>query len=82
MEHQQSTGSAWPEPPKFYKRYTTENLERLKQAQATDEYPEEPIKQPHLPDFSLRLLEPPAPPTDTYVVFDQSWQVKENHVWY
>jgi hypothetical protein len=29
----------------------------------------------------LRLLEPPAPPTDTYVVFDQSWQVKERNGW-
>ncbi|KAI8339502.1 mediator of RNA polymerase II transcription subunit 7 [Chlamydoabsidia padenii] len=78
MEQHQSTGSAWPEPPKFYKRYTTANLERLKQAQATNEYPDEPIKLPHLAEFSLRLLEPPAPPTDMYVVFDQSWQVHDH----
>ncbi|KAI8099618.1 mediator complex, subunit Med7 [Halteromyces radiatus] len=74
---QQSTGSAWPEPPKFYRRYTKANLERLKHAQAINDYSEEPIKQPHMVDFSLRSLEPPEVPTDDYVVFDQHWKVQD-----
>lgn len=70
----QSTGSAWPDPPYLYKRYTKDNLERLKEAQKTGEFPEEAIHQPPLEDFDLRDLEPPKPPTDAYTVFDQHWQ--------
>ncbi|CAO3591012.1 unnamed protein product [Absidia cylindrospora] len=77
MEERQSTGSAWPEPPKFYKRYTTANVERLKQAQTTQEYPNEPIKHPHLPDFLLRSMDPPVPPTESYAVFNQNWKVHD-----
>ena len=68
MEEQQSARSAWPDPPTYYKRYTTENLELLKQAQKADDY-ESTL------DFPLKQLEPPLPPTDDYSVFDQKWQV-------
>ncbi|KAI9307175.1 mediator complex, subunit Med7 [Cunninghamella echinulata] len=74
---QQSTGSAWPEPPKFYKRYTNENIKRLKKAQETNSYPEELLKAPQLNDFPIQLLEPPTPPEDAYVVFDQNWKVND-----
>ncbi|CAO3624163.1 unnamed protein product [Cunninghamella blakesleeana] len=74
---QQSTGSAWPNPPKFYKRYTNENIKQLKKAQETNVYPEELLKAPQLNDFSIKLLEPPTPPEDAYVVFDQHWKVHD-----
>ncbi|KAI8368592.1 mediator complex, subunit Med7 [Choanephora cucurbitarum] len=70
MEEQQSARSAWPDPPTYYKRYTTENLELLKQAQKTDDY-ESTL------DFPLKQLEPPLPPTDDYSVFDQKWQIQD-----
>ncbi|ORY94422.1 MED7 protein-domain-containing protein [Syncephalastrum racemosum] len=74
----QSTGSAWPDPPYLYKRYTKDNVDRLNEARKTGEFPEEVIHQPPLEDFDLRDLEPPTPPTDAYTVFDQQWQVKEH----
>ncbi|KAI9020217.1 MED7 protein-domain-containing protein [Phycomyces nitens] len=74
MTEQQSTGSAWPDPPAFYKRYTAENVEKLQKARKTGIYPETPISQPSLPDFLLKSLEPPTPPTDSYKIFDQTWQ--------
>ncbi|KAI9488969.1 MED7 protein-domain-containing protein [Zychaea mexicana] len=78
MSEQQTTGSAWPDPPYLYKRYTKENLEKLQQAKKTGEFPETPISQsPPAPDFLLQSLEPPAPPTDSYTIFDQRWQVHE-----
>ncbi|KAL0087590.1 MED7 protein-domain-containing protein [Phycomyces blakesleeanus] len=77
MTEQQSTGSAWPDPPSFYKRYTAENVEKLKKARKTGIYPETPISLPPLPDFLLKSLEPPTPPTDSYKIFDQTWQVED-----
>lgn len=78
MSDQQATGSAWPDPPYWYKRYTTENLEKLAQAKKTGTFPETPISQtPPLPDFYLQSLDPPPPPTDSYTVFDQRWQVRQ-----
>ncbi|ORX61623.1 MED7-domain-containing protein [Hesseltinella vesiculosa] len=70
-----TTGSAWPDPPIFYKRYTDANLEKLKKAKESDEYPPDLISQPPLSDFTVKQLEPPLPPTDAYTVFDQQWQV-------
>ncbi|KAI8141613.1 mediator complex, subunit Med7 [Fennellomyces sp. T-0311] len=77
MSEQQTTGSAWPDPPYLYKRYTTENLEKLQQAKKTGQFPDELISQPPGPDFTLKSLEPPPPPTDSYTIFDQRWQVHE-----
>ncbi|KAI7852873.1 MED7 protein-domain-containing protein [Circinella umbellata] len=77
MAEQQATGSAWPDPPYLYKRYTQKNLERLQQAKKTGEFPEIPISQPPEPDFLLASLEPPQPPSDAYTIFDQRWQVHE-----
>ncbi|KAI8069311.1 mediator complex, subunit Med7 [Gongronella butleri] len=74
---QQTTGSAWPDPPVFYKRYKSENVAKLKQAQETGEFPSDLIKQPPLSDFDLKQLAPPEPPTDAYAVFDQQWQVRD-----
>ncbi|CAO3607751.1 unnamed protein product [Cunninghamella echinulata] len=65
------------EPPKFYKRYTSENIKQLKKAQETNAYPEELLKAPQLNDFPIQLLEPPTPPEDAYVVFDQNWKVND-----
>ncbi|KAI8327037.1 mediator complex, subunit Med7, partial [Blakeslea trispora] len=66
---QQSARSAWPDPPVYFKRYTTENLQLLKQAETQDD-------QPTL-DFPISQLEPPLPPTDDYSVFDQKWQIQD-----
>jgi mediator of RNA polymerase II transcription subunit 7 len=70
MTEQAKAGSAWPEPPTFYRRYTTENLEQAKlvkhgKADASD------VRL----DFTIELLEPPPPLEGSYVVFDQQWQV-------
>lgn len=75
MEDQQVSRSAWPDPPSYFKRYTDENLELLKQAKKSGSFPEQPISAPYISDFQLEALEPPAPPTDEYTVFDQKWQV-------
>lgn len=80
MEDQQAARSAWPEPPAYYKRYTDENLELLKQAKKTGNFPENPIVAPLVPEFQLEALEPPLPPTDEYTIFDQKWQVNKNVV--
>lgn len=75
MNDQQASGSAWPEPPYLYKRYTAENWEMLQEARKTGVYPTTPLSQPPFPDYTIQSLEPPAPPTDAYTVFDQRWQV-------
>lgn len=75
MEEQQSTRSAWPDPPNYYKRYTHEHLELLKQAKKSGVFTEQSINKPPVPEFQLQALEPPLPPTDEYTVFDQKWQV-------
>lgn len=75
MEDQQAARSAWPDPPTYYKRYTEENLELLKQAKKSGEFPENPIVAPLVPEFQLEALEPPLPPTSEYTIFDQTWQV-------
>ncbi|KAI7861785.1 MED7 protein-domain-containing protein [Spinellus fusiger] len=77
MAEQQSTGSAWPNPPSFYKRYTEENLESLKSAKKNNALLDTVISQPPLPDFYLHSLAPPAPPADSYKIFDQTWQVED-----
>lgn len=75
MDEQQSTRSAWPDPPNYFKRYTDENLELLKECKKTGQFPEEPIASGLVPEFQLEALQPPLPPTDEYSVFDQKWQV-------
>ncbi|CAM0140139.1 Mediator of RNA polymerase II transcription subunit 7 [Umbelopsis sp. WA50703] len=72
MTEQAKAGSAWPEPPTFYRRYTTENLEQAKlvkhgKADASD------VRL----DFTIELLEPPPPLEGSYVVFDQQWQTED-----
>lgn len=70
MTEQAKAGSAWPEPPTFYQRYTTENLEQaklLKHGRSNS---------PDGLDFPIELLEPPPPIEGSYVVFDQHWQVR------
>ncbi|KAI8374449.1 MED7 protein-domain-containing protein [Radiomyces spectabilis] len=77
MQEAQSTGSAWPAPPNYYKRYTLENVQLLREAQKKGEFPDAPIQQPPLPEFYLQAMEPPPVPTDSYTVFDQKWQVQD-----
>ncbi|CAO0789204.1 unnamed protein product [Mucor circinelloides] len=77
MDEQQSTRSAWPDPPNYYKRYTSDNLQLLKQAKRSGIFPEQPINKPPVPEFQLEALEPPLPPTDDYTVFDQKWQIND-----
>lgn len=72
---EQVARSAWPDPPTYFKRYTDENLELLKQAKKTGTFPDQPISSPFIPEFKLEALEPPAPPKNEYTVFDQKWQV-------
>jgi mediator of RNA polymerase II transcription subunit 7 len=76
MDDQQAARSAWPDPPNYYKRYTNENLELLKQAKKSGTFPENPIASPLVPEFHAEALEPPLPPTDEYTIFDQKWQVR------
>jgi mediator of RNA polymerase II transcription subunit 7 len=76
MDDQQVSRSAWPDPPTYFKRYTDENLELLKQAKKTDTFPEQPISSAYINEFQLEALDPPLPPTDEYTVFDQNWKVK------
>ena len=63
--------AAFPAPPPFYKHFTSENIDRLKdlqQHQAEAELNE-------LPE-DLRYLVPPLPPTDgTYSSFGDSYNV-------
>jgi hypothetical protein len=75
MTDQQTTRSAFPDPPNYFKRYTTENLELLNQAKKSGVFPENPIISADVPEFRLEALEPPLPPTDDYTIFDQKWQV-------
>lgn len=85
MDEQQSTRSAWPDPPNYYKRYTSDNLQLLKQSKKSGIFPEQPINKPPVPEFQLEALEPPLPPTDDYTVFDQKWQVMRiawHQCWY
>lgn len=71
MTEQAKAGSAWPEPPTFYQRYTTENLEQAKLLK------HERTNSPDVGlDFPIELLEPPPPIEGSYVVFDQHWQVR------
>ncbi|EPB91006.1 hypothetical protein HMPREF1544_02075 [Mucor circinelloides 1006PhL] len=77
MDEQQSTRSAWPDPPNYYKRYTSDNLQLLKQSKRSGIFPEQPINKPPVPEFQLEALEPPLPPTDDYTVFDQKWQIND-----
>lgn len=74
---EQTTRSAWPDPPNYYKRYTDENLELLKEAKEKNQFPKEPITLPSIPEFYLESLEPPQPPTSEYTVFDQKWQIQD-----
>ncbi|KAI8641024.1 mediator complex, subunit Med7 [Parasitella parasitica] len=73
MDEQQSTRSAWPDPPNYFKRYTDENLNLLKQSKETGHL----VNIPPVPEFHLEALEPPLPPTDEYSVFDQKWQIND-----
>ncbi|KAI7881357.1 MED7-domain-containing protein [Lichtheimia hyalospora FSU 10163] len=77
MNEAQSNASAWPDPPFLYKRYTAENLDKLHRAKKTGAFPDTPISQPLYPDFPLKALEPPSPPSESYTIFDQRWQVHE-----
>ncbi|KAI8970961.1 MED7 protein-domain-containing protein [Pilobolus umbonatus] len=77
MTEQQTTRSAWPDPPNYYKRYTDENLELLKEAKRTNSYPVEPIHT-IIPEFYLQQLEPPPTPTEDYTVFDQTWPIDDH----
>ncbi|CAO3691373.1 unnamed protein product [Rhizopus stolonifer] len=70
---EQTTRSAWPDPPNYYKRYTDNNLNLLKEANETKEFPMDPITT-CTPEFYLQALEPPPVPTLEYTVFDQKWQ--------
>ncbi|CDS08437.1 hypothetical protein LRAMOSA09799 [Lichtheimia ramosa] len=78
MNEAQSNASAWPDPPFLYKRYTADNLDKLHNARKKGAFPDTPISQPLYPDFSLKALEPPPPPTESYTIFDQRWQVHES----
>ncbi|CEP16302.1 hypothetical protein [Parasitella parasitica] len=77
MDEQQSTRSAWPDPPNYFKRYTEENLSLFKQSKEVGVFPEQPVNIPPVPEFHLESLEPPRPPTDEYIVFDQKWQIND-----
>ncbi|KAG0792273.1 hypothetical protein G6F62_006488 [Rhizopus arrhizus] len=74
---EQTTRSAWPDPPNYYKRYTDENLRLLKEAKETQEFPMDPITSPSIPEFYIQSLEPPAAPASEYTVFDQKWQIED-----
>ncbi|KAF7721811.1 Mediator of RNA polymerase II transcription subunit 7 [Apophysomyces ossiformis] len=78
MNEDQTQRSAWPEPPAYYKRYTAENVEKLREAKKTGIYPDDLVVAPPLPPDHLRSLEPPSPPTDQYQVFDQTWEVHDH----
>ncbi|KAG2174884.1 hypothetical protein INT43_005946 [Umbelopsis isabellina] len=72
MTEQAKAGSAWPEPPTFYQRYTTENLEQAKLLKhGRSSSPDVGL------DFPIELLEPPPPIEGSYVVFDQHWQTED-----
>ncbi|KAH8552854.1 MED7 protein-domain-containing protein [Umbelopsis sp. PMI_123] len=70
MTEQKRSGSAWPEPPAFFTRYTDDNLEiaRLLKHKKVD--PSDVRL-----DFPPELLDPPSPIEGSYVVFDQHWQL-------
>ncbi|CAG8685816.1 20967_t:CDS:2, partial [Gigaspora rosea] len=72
----QNVSSPFPLPPEFYKRYTDENLDKLKRIKehgieaftnAGDTLPQ---------DFDIFDLEPPKPITkDFYTMFNEAWPV-------
>jgi mediator of RNA polymerase II transcription subunit 7 len=70
MTEQKKSGSAWPEPPAFYLRYTNENLEQARLLKHKKVDPADVRL-----DFPVELLESPPPIEGSYVVFDQHWQV-------
>jgi mediator of RNA polymerase II transcription subunit 7 len=73
MAEQKKSGSAWPEPPAFFLRYTTENMEQARLLKLKKVDPADVRL-----DFPVELLEPPPPIEGSYVVFDQQWQVSSN----
>ncbi|GAB5589644.1 Mediator of RNA polymerase II transcription subunit 7 [Umbelopsis nana] len=72
MTEQKKSGSAWPEPPAFYLRYTNENLEQARLLKHKKVDPADVRL-----DFPVELLEPPPPIEGSYVVFDQHWQTDD-----
>ena len=79
-QQQPNASAAFPAPPPFYKYFTADNLNRLKQLRASNEMPNEEVA-PDAPARSspplditslppeLRYLIPPAPPTGQYQSF-------------
>lgn len=72
----QNISSSYPPPPEIYKRYTDENLEKLKQVkeQGIEDVMHANVSLPA--DFDILELEPPPPLTDgSYSFFGEFWQV-------
>ncbi|OCK73714.1 mediator of RNA polymerase II transcription subunit 7 [Lepidopterella palustris CBS 459.81] len=69
-EEEGQLSTTFPQPPPFYKHFTTQNLERLKELQddasETKDDPEATSASPNLLDLppELRYLIPPQPPAD------------------
>ncbi|RHZ68268.1 hypothetical protein Glove_296g29 [Diversispora epigaea] len=76
----QNIGSSYPPPPEIYKRYTDENLAKLKQVK---EKGIEAIIHANLAlptDFNILDLEPPQPLTEgVYSFFGEFWQVVDRN---
>lgn len=70
MTEQKRSGSAWPEPPSFFTRYTDDNLEKARLLKQKKVNPADVRL-----EFPPELLEPPPPIEGSYVIFDQHWQV-------
>ncbi|CAG8496998.1 14527_t:CDS:2 [Acaulospora morrowiae] len=77
----QNVGSSYPPPPQIYKRYTDENLAKLKQVneQGVEAVTRAGVSLPS--DFNIFDLEPPQPLTEgNYSLFgDSNWMVVDRN---
>ncbi|KAG2185176.1 hypothetical protein INT44_001966 [Umbelopsis vinacea] len=72
MTEQKKSGSAWPEPPSFFTRYTDDNLEKARLFKQKRIDPADVRL-----EFPPELLEPPPPVEGSYIIFDQHWQTED-----
>ncbi|RUS29051.1 hypothetical protein BC938DRAFT_481124 [Jimgerdemannia flammicorona] len=60
--------STWPDPPRYFRRYTAENLQVLARAKRDGV--------PAIGDVDVATMEPPEIVKEgSYLMFNQEWQV-------
>src|SRR5205814_7131640 len=79
----QNVASVYPLPPDYYKRYTEENLDILKQVKEQGEEAFVASGGTLPQNFNILELEPPAPITEGhYYTFNEKWPVSYHFLRY